>query len=289
MKRHIRCIGVPEHFNLPWHLAIEKNRFQDAGVTLLWNDEPKGTGAMCAALNEGSTDLAVMVSTGTVRECLRNPEIKVIATYVDSPLTWGVHVPAGSDIRTKEDAFGQRFAISRNNSGSHLMAHVYANQNGWEPKESDFEIVHDLNGCRKAFEQNPDLLFLWERFTTAFLVDLGEFRLIDEIRPPWPCFLVAARTEVLQSESEQIKEVLRTVRQEAQLLNADPNAPELVAERYHLPLERAKAWFKTVSWSTNGHIDPVALTTVANTLHKLNILDRSFRADDLLEEITYSL
>ena len=31
----IRITGVPEHFNLPWHLCIEGGEFEEMGIDLL--------------------------------------------------------------------------------------------------------------------------------------------------------------------------------------------------------------------------------------------------------------
>ena len=46
----IRIGGVPEHFNLPWHLAIEDGMFAHHGIDLEWIMFPEGTGAMNKAL-----------------------------------------------------------------------------------------------------------------------------------------------------------------------------------------------------------------------------------------------
>ncbi len=42
----IRVGGVPEHFNLPWHLAKETGLFAKHNVDVQWTDVPNGTGAM---------------------------------------------------------------------------------------------------------------------------------------------------------------------------------------------------------------------------------------------------
>ncbi|NNM17841.1 MAG: ABC transporter substrate-binding protein, partial [Croceitalea sp.] len=42
MKK-VKIIGVPEHFNLPWHLAIEEGAFEARGIDLVWTDIPEGT------------------------------------------------------------------------------------------------------------------------------------------------------------------------------------------------------------------------------------------------------
>ena len=55
----LRIGGVPEHFNLPWHLGLEERRFARSGVDLEWRDYPGGSGAMAKALRVGDLDGAV--------------------------------------------------------------------------------------------------------------------------------------------------------------------------------------------------------------------------------------
>lgn len=54
--KNIRIGGVPEHFNLPWHLALEEGLFLKAGVSVEWIDFPEGTGAMNKALRAKEID-----------------------------------------------------------------------------------------------------------------------------------------------------------------------------------------------------------------------------------------
>lgn len=42
----IRVGGVPEHFNLPWHLAMERGIFEKHGVQVEWVEQKEGTGQM---------------------------------------------------------------------------------------------------------------------------------------------------------------------------------------------------------------------------------------------------
>ena len=57
----LRVGGVPEHFNLPWHLAIEAGVPRDLGIDLTWRDYPDGSGAMAAALRARELDAAAAV------------------------------------------------------------------------------------------------------------------------------------------------------------------------------------------------------------------------------------
>ena len=123
--------GVPEHFNAPWYIATTRSDFHARPYSVRWTNFPGGTGAMCAALADGSLDVAVLLADGIVASTLSGNTARVIGTYVASPLYWGIHVHADSDHQTPEDLAGAPFAISRFGSGSHLMTYVEAHARGW--------------------------------------------------------------------------------------------------------------------------------------------------------------
>ena len=52
----IRLGGVPEHFNLPIHLAIEDGSFESRGVKIAWTTFRGGTGQMTRALRDNEVD-----------------------------------------------------------------------------------------------------------------------------------------------------------------------------------------------------------------------------------------
>ena len=54
----IRAGGVPEHFNLPWRLSIERGYFSDVGLDVTWTDQLGGTGQIVEELGAGSVDIA---------------------------------------------------------------------------------------------------------------------------------------------------------------------------------------------------------------------------------------
>ncbi|HBK82778.1 MAG TPA: ABC transporter substrate-binding protein, partial [Flavobacterium sp.] len=90
----IKIAGVPEHFNLPWHLCIENGDFEDAGIDLEWTDVPEGTGKMCQMLRDESTDLAVVLTEGIIKDICAGNQSTIVQKYVESPLLWGIHVDA---------------------------------------------------------------------------------------------------------------------------------------------------------------------------------------------------
>ena len=78
----LRVGGVPEHFNLPWRLAIEEGKFKAADIELHWSDMTGGTGQMIKGLQAGSLDIAVLLTEGITRAILKGLDAKIIAVYV---------------------------------------------------------------------------------------------------------------------------------------------------------------------------------------------------------------
>jgi len=271
---NLRIAGVPEHFNLPWLLALERHAFVRAGIKLSWNTVPEGTGRMCAMLRNGEVDLAILVTEGAVRDILKGAPNRIVATYVDTPLTWGVHVGAHTGITKADDLKNIPFAISRFNSGSHLAAVSYAQAHGWTPTESDLVVVNDLAGAAERLKAAEPVAFLWEKYTTKHLVDAGILRRVDEFRSSWPSFSIVATEAVLGEHPKDVKRLLKVIRDQAAGLMQKKTAPEIIAQRYKMSVDDARDWFSGVRWNTDGQVDQEALARVALTLMEAGILPK---------------
>jgi ABC-type nitrate/sulfonate/bicarbonate transport system substrate-binding protein len=208
-----------------------------------------------------------MVTEGAVRDILNGNPAKIVASFVDSPLTWGVHVGAATDITGAEQLAEVPYAISRHNSGSHLVALAYAKAHGRALQESDLVVVNDLKGAEVSLEDAVPKAFLWEKFTTKHLVDSGAFRLVDEHRNPWPSFVVVATDAVLAEHPDKVLRVLKVIRDQAAGLMQKKAAPEVFAQRYKMSVADAREWFSGVRWNTGTALDPVALWGVVEALH----------------------
>ena len=82
----VRIGGVPEHFNLPWHLAMEKGKFAELGIEVEWISFPGGTGAMTRALREGTVDICILLTEGIISDILKGNPSKIISQYIKTPL-----------------------------------------------------------------------------------------------------------------------------------------------------------------------------------------------------------
>jgi sulfonate transport system substrate-binding protein len=279
----IRVGGVPEHFNLAWHLAIENKLFEKAGITVEWVDVPGGTGAMCKALREGDFDIAVALTEGIINDIVHGNPSKVVQFFVNSPLRWGIFTNAQSSINTINDMQGHKYAISRYKSGSHLMAYVNANKHHLNIADNDFVLVGNLDGARKALANDEAQLFMWEKYMTKPYVDNGEFKMIGECNTPWPCFVIAASNHFISSHAEVLNKVLNIINLSCLTLKNNSKAPELIAKRYDIKLEDAFQWFKELEYAYHPEMNVEQLEDITAKLIHYNILD----AKPNLESVFY--
>lgn len=264
--------GVPEHFNLPWRLAIEEGRFKAVGLNLHWSDMSGGTGQMIRGLETGTLDIAVLLTEGITKAILEGLKAKIIQVYVVSPLHWGIHVPFNSDIKTVDQLKGKTFAISREGSGSHLMSYVKADQEGWDTSSLKFNIVGDIYGGLWALEHNEAQAFLWEKYTTFPFTEQGKCRYIDEVVTPWPCFVIAVREEVLEKHGDLLKEMCEIVNKKALEVKNDENTVEIISWRYNLRSGQVQNWLIETDWNYEGKEYNEAFEKTIRYLLKLNLL-----------------
>lgn len=271
MKR-FKIGGVPEHFNLPWKLAIEERKLVDLGVELHWSDMTGGTGQMIKGLQTGTLDIAVLLTEGITKSILQGLNAKIMTVYVTTPLHWGIHVPYNSEIQTINQLENQIFAISREGSGSHLMTYVKARQENWNLKDLKFNVVGDVYGGLWALENNQAQGFLWEKYTTYPFTEQKKCRYIEEVVTPWPCFVIAVRSELLEENEVLLRTVFERVHQEAKALKENPNAAEIIAWRYNLKLEQTKSWLQETDWNYDNLLMKDSIENVVNTLESLELI-----------------
>ncbi|HBW85223.1 MAG TPA: ABC transporter substrate-binding protein [Crocinitomicaceae bacterium] len=271
-KKRFKIGGVPEHFNLPWRLAIEEGSFDDLGVQLHWSDMTGGTGQMIKGLQTGSLDVAVLLTEGITKSILEGLEAKILMVYVTSPLHWGIHVPFDSDITKVEQLKNKTFAISREGSGSHLMTYVKAHQQGWPKEDVSFNVVGDVYGGLWALQHNEAQGFLWEKYTTFPYTEQKKCRYIDEVVTPWPCFVIAARTDIMKEHESELKEVCAMVHQKALELKQNEQAAEIISWRYNLRLSQVENWLKETNWNYSNEIKISEFEQVVTYLFELQLV-----------------
>jgi len=273
----LKIVGVPEHFNLPWYLCLGNGEFEKENIDLQWIDVPEGTGKMCQMLRDGSTDIAVILTEGIIKDIVNGNPSKIVQVYVESPLIWGIHVAAQSTFQNLADLENTKVAISRLGSGSQLMAYVNAKNQGWNSNLLQFEIVNTIEGAVTALTDGTADYFMWERFMTQPLVDQGIFRRIADCPTPWPCFVIAVREDVLATQPEAIATLLKIINAKTQDFKAIQNIEQRLATTYHQKTEDIKEWLSLTNWSQEK-IDLDLLESIQKQLLELHIIDKTIPA-----------
>lgn len=278
----IKIAGVPEHFNLPWHLCIENEEFEAQGIDLQWTDVPEGTGKLCQMLRNEETDIAVILTEGIIKDIAAGNPSKIVQVYVQSPLIWGIHVDAKSKYEKLSDLENKKVAISRIGSGSQLMAYVNAHNSGWKTEDLKFEIVNTIDGAVEALGNGTADYFMWERFMTKPLVDNGTFRRIGDCPTPWPCFVIAVRNEILKTQPEVINTILDIINQTTEEFKEIPSIDKTLASRYSQKIEDIQEWLSLTEWSQKN-LDNETLNNIQNQLFELSIIDKKGTFADIVK------
>ncbi|MFT4667442.1 MAG: sulfonate transport system substrate-binding protein [Polaribacter sp.] len=280
----IRLGGVPEHFNLPIHLAREEGLFAGRGVNLDWTTFKGGTGQMTNALRNDEIDMSILLTEGIITDIIRGNPSKIISEYVTTPLTWGVHTGIDNDLKHYSEIFTQRYAISRFGSGSHLMAIVDANSKGHQLDEKQFRVIKNLKGALGSLGEMESDVFYWEKFTTKPYVDRGQLRRVGEYRTPWPCFVVAATDRILKEEPEAVIRTLRTLHDRCDLFmqSNDKEAIQLVSERYDQKLEDVARWYHSTGWAIHGWVSDKMVKSVLYHLKVAKIIGENQEIPELI-------
>jgi len=283
MMTKIRIGGVPEHFNLPIHLANENGAFKEAGIEIEWKDFGGGTGEMTKALRDEETDVCILLTEGIIFDIINGNPAKIISEYVNTPLCWGIHTSVNNPITEYSQIYNKQYAISRNGSGSHLMAQIDANGQGLSLQKNQFEIIKNLDGALSSLENLDTDVFYWEKFTTKPYVDAGLLKRIGEFPTPWPSFMIAASDTILEKNPDKIATLLEIIHKSCGyfMKNSETVVPQ-VAERYQLKVQDAENWFHRTEWATDGWVSNKMLQSVIYNLKLASILDRDKDIPELI-------
>ncbi len=268
----IRVGGVPEHFNLPWHLGIENGDFERRGLRVEWITFKGGTGEMTRALRQGEVDVCILLTEGIITDIINGNPSKIISEYVITPLTWGVHTATNNSLESYDDIFDKKFAISRFRSGSHLMPIVDANGKGKEIRKDQFVIIKNLEGALTSLANNETDVFYWEKYTTKPYVDSGQLCRLGEYLTPWPCFMIAATNDILENQPENIIRLLRTIHDVCDEFMRGDQAVSLVSSRYNLQIKDVERWFHSTEWAIHGWVSNKMIQSVIYYLRNAEII-----------------
>ena len=279
----LRLGGVPEHFNLPIHLANERGDFKKSGIEIEWTDFGGGTGEMTKALRNNEIDICIPLTEGIILDIINGNPTKIISEYVCTPLCWGIHTSVKNPISQYSEIYDKQYAISRKGSGSHLMAQIDANGQNLALKESQFEIIKNLDGALKSLANLETDVFYWEKFTTKPYVDSGQLKRIGEFPTPWPSFMIAASDSILAQRPNLISKMLDVIHESCTNFMKESETVILqVAARYQLKPKDAENWFHRTEWAVDGWVSDKMLQSVIYNLKLASILEKDKAIPELI-------
>jgi len=265
---------VPEHFSIPLEEAVKHGLFKKYNINVELEVFPRGTGSMCRALRHNEIDIAVALTEGIISDIANGgSEIQICATYVQSPLHWGVWVHPESSFKTIGDLKGKTFGISRFGSGSHLMVSLLATERGWDIEtDVKYEVKGGLSDLTAGISDHSTDAFLWEKFTTKHCEEQKQVRFLGEISAPWPSFVICSRQNYVQNNVEIFKKFLQGVSESCEEFKKSSNNIDLISHTSKLSQEDSAKWLKETTFSEDGSISKKNLQETIDILVKTKIL-----------------
>lgn len=278
----IRVGGVPEHFNLPIHLAIEEGDFQKENIEVEWITYKGGTGQMTKALASDDCDVCILLTEGIISAIVNGNPSKIVSGYVKSPLIWGIHTGRDSSLDAHHQIYDHNYAISRNGSGSHLMPKVDALIKGKNLREDQFKVVKNLDGAIESLNKGETEIFYWEKYTTKPYVEKNLLKRIGEFVTPWPCFVISATNKIIKEQPKALHKLLQVIHAKCAAFMKNPQAIKMVSERYGIAEKDAGRWFHVTEWTVDSWVTDKMLTSVLYTLKDAGILPDDASGENLV-------
>jgi sulfonate transport system substrate-binding protein len=280
MNVSIKIGGVPEHFNYLFKLALERGIDKKYNINFEFIDQKCGTGAMLDALKNKKLDIIIALTEGIVADIVKGSNIKILGTYVKSKLCWAISIKNDSKIKSIDELKNKTFAISRKNSGSHLMVNVLAKVNKWNPSDLKFKVIGNFEKLRNSISNEETDAFLWEKFTTKPYHDNNSIKKLDEINTPWSSFMIASLDENIKNNKDIIKKLLLVMNEAANIFKLENVVmPYIIAKEYQLKKKDALEWYNSVDIVANNEVSKSNLELTIKILKESDIIDKNKNVD----------
>lgn len=275
---------MPEHFNLPWQLALEHGLFETLGLEVEWTYFAGGTGAMTFALERGDLDMAILLTEGFLSAASKGLEAKIVKTYIESPLVWGIYTGSQRSASNWLEKDHLNYAISRFGSGSHLMAMVHAQQRGLNILDNQFQVIQSLHGGLDALSTGQSDIFYWEKFMTQPFVKSGQLSKVGEFQAPWSGFLIVASTSALAQHETAIKAILDSMIPECIEFKHNHSVLRQLRNRFQMTEEEAQQWLLDTTWNNNYVLELSSLINARSALSAIDNCNPQLPLTDLLAD-----
>lgn len=255
-------------------------------MDVIVKEYPRGTGSMCKGLADSEIEIAVALTEGLVSDKINNKtNYSIAASYVTSPLNWGIVTKEKSQLNSVEELKGKTFGISRLGSGSHIMAYLVAKQNKWDLEHLKFSVKGGLEDLLHGIEDNSTDSFLWEKFMLKPYVIDKKLKYVGNIVTPWPCFCIAIRDDVLEKYSKELKNFLLAIQEACLHFKVERlESLEMIQKKCKLDQEDSSTWFSTVEFSNDGSLSKKMLLNTMDILEQSGVIKKKVSIDELVSK-----
>lgn len=281
-KVHIRVGGVPEHFNLPWQRAAERDIFSGADIDLSWTMYAGGTGAMTEALRNNTLDIGILLTEGFMAAACAGLKAKIAKVYIDTPLVWGIYTAADSGFDFSRKMLPAPLAISRFGSGSHLMSMIHAQERKLSLTTENFSVVNSLHGAVESLQAHQTSFFYWEKFMTRPHVKSGALKQVGEFSAPWSSFLLVVSEESLKQKQDAILRLLKLMNLECIAFKQDNHSAIALSKRFDMSLPESRKWLADTQWNYDFTVSRRSLENTRRALMTVELCNEELQIDRLI-------
>ncbi|KAI5950213.1 hypothetical protein KGF57_004380 [Candida theae] len=281
----LRVAYIPEHFSTPLFFAQQQGYYAKHNLSIDFIKVPEGSGRLINLLNNNEVDLAIGLTEAFVADIAKgNDKIKLLDTYVQSPLLWAVSTGSNrNEITNVSDLakFG-KIGVSRIGSGSYIMSFVLAHQLGFD-KFAEFAVCSNFKNLRDSVNKKQPSddtgdasyeisdAFMWEYFTSKKYYDSEEIKQIGEIYTPWPSWVITASSKAVDAKQQDIHNFISSVNRGIEYFNQHVDeAVDYISNNLDYSAEDARQWTKTVQF--NDKLGKAALDWDKIVVNTTNVL-----------------
>ena len=128
--------------------------------------------------------------------------------------------------------------------------------------------------------------FVWGALSIKPLFDKGEVKIISEIIPPWPSFMIASRTDFLKKHSDTVKMIMSALQETAKIFHNDKRKSiHIMRKVYNLSEKDCKQWLDKVQYSNDGAICLDSLKQTIDILIKAGAIIRVMIPLDIVNQL----
>ncbi|KAJ1921091.1 hypothetical protein H4219_000950 [Mycoemilia scoparia] len=234
-------------------------------------------------------DLAICVTEGAISAiCNGNSELRVIGTFVQSPLPWAVSIAPDSQIKAMDGLAAGTFGVSRMGSGSHVMPLYASTVHQWGD-DLKFKVLGGIDDLVQGTKSGEVDAFMWERTTTKRYYDRGDLKMLGVVAPPWPAFSIVAKESYVSAHKKEVSSFLVALNDSISKFVGTDASPtqrdesiQFIMDRFGYGRDDVEQWFEQTQYPADTRsVDFECLEKAAEVLKDAKAVTKALGGSDM--------